>query len=503
MTFIIQKADSYEAEQYALRAEAALAAIDEAIIASWPSGLKWDSVHNRLGVNFTTSDPDYTLDVAGNGQFLSTVAVQSVISVGTEHSIVDLVNKRASGGLLNGDELGAYKWSAWDASQYKSHCTYIQSLATENWTLTQHGTDMRFSTTLTGAEEATLRAYFDGSGIFQVNNGIRSGKLSTINSNIVGINILSPTVGLMQIDGYNYVASCLTFSATNQTTAKFSLGMVASTGGAGFCVYDNAASAYRAVISDSGCFAVGGYTNEALLASYKFACQGTSYFSSTVNLAGKLNIGIAGTGSGGSIGLVWNYGSNAAARAWRAITDMSSAGDWQLQQEATRAGGDYATKLYISPSGLVEIGGSAPTAQFSVLEKGAMNEIGGYMVKLTNKTGATSVKGTVVYASSTTDSAFNVNPIDGNMPFGVVFTSGVADGSECWVTVSGVAEVLLVNTVATTRGYVAISSAAVAGRIDTSATAPSSTEHFREIGHTLESKTGGTNVLCKCVLHFN
>ena len=29
------------------------------------------------------------------------------------------------------------------------------------------------------------------------------------------------------------------------------------------------------------------------------------------------------------------------------------------------------------------------------------------------------------------------------------------------------------------------------------------TAHFREIGHTLESKVGGTDVLCKCVLHFN
>lgn len=48
----------------------------------------------------------------------------------------------------------------------------------------------------------------------------------------------------------------------------------------------------------------------------------------------------------------------------------------------------------------------------SVAEKGAMNEIGGYMIKLTNKTGSNSVKGTVVYASTGTDNAFNINPID-------------------------------------------------------------------------------------------
>jgi len=89
------------------------------------------------------------------------------------------------------------------------------------------------------------------------------------------------------------------------------------------------------------------------------------------------------------------------------------------------------------------------------------------------------------------------------MPIGVMFEDGIADGQECWVVVSGIAEVLLVNSVATTRSYVAYSSATVAGRIDTAATVPAATTHFREVGHTLESKTAGTNVLAKCVLHFN
>jgi hypothetical protein len=128
---------------------------------------------------------------------------------------------------------------------------------------------------------------------------------------------------------------------------------------------------------------------------------------------------------------------------------------------------------------------------------------GGIAIKLTNKTGANSVKGTVVYADPAVDNAFEVNPTNGDMPFGVVYESGIADGSECWVVVSGIAEVLLVNTVASTRSYVAYSSGSVAGRIDTAATVPAATTHFREIGHTMESKTGGTDVLIKCLLHFN
>lgn len=133
----------------------------------------------------------------------------------------------------------------------------------------------------------------------------------------------------------------------------------------------------------------------------------------------------------------------------------------------------------------------------------AISELGSYMVSLLNKTGANSVKGTVVSVSDTTDNAFRVNPIDGDMPIGVVYNSGIADGAATWVVVSGIAEVLLVDTVATTRSYVAYSSGTTAGRLDTAATAPAATVHFREVGHTLESKTGGTNVLVKCILHFN
>ena len=142
--------------------------------------------------------------------------------------------------------------------------------------------------------------------------------------------------------------------------------------------------------------------------------------------------------------------------------------------------------------------------KLSIAEKTGINKIGGVMVKLTNKTGASSVKGTVVYVNPSVDNAFGVNPIDGDMPFGVVFESGIADGSECWVVVDGIAEILIVDGQAATRSYIAYSSSSVAGRVDTAASVPAADDvHFREIGHTLESKAGGTDILCKCVIHFN
>lgn len=127
---------------------------------------------------------------------------------------------------------------------------------------------------------------------------------------------------------------------------------------------------------------------------------------------------------------------------------------------------------------------------------------GGYAIKLINNTGLISVKGTVAKVGEV-DNSFTTNQIDGDMPIGIVYESGIADGLECWIVVSGIADVLLVNTASSTRSYIAYSSGTVAGRIDTASSAPAATLHFREIGHTLENKTSGTDILCKCVLHFN
>ncbi len=133
---------------------------------------------------------------------------------------------------------------------------------------------------------------------------------------------------------------------------------------------------------------------------------------------------------------------------------------------------------------------------------------GGLAVKLTNKTGAPSVKGTIVDASATVNNAFALCVKDVPDVFGAVYEAGVADGSECWVVISGIADVLFTGN--TTRGQLArgyltadgagyIAGYALAENVPTSPFA--SDKHFYEIGHVLESRTGAG--LAKCVLHFN
>lgn len=129
---------------------------------------------------------------------------------------------------------------------------------------------------------------------------------------------------------------------------------------------------------------------------------------------------------------------------------------------------------------------------------------GGLAIRLTNKSGSASVKGNLAVAHASVDNAFDVSLGADSDMIGVVYEAGVADGSECWVVISGVAEVLLENSTASNAGNW-VQSSGVAGRADATASTPPGlvAGHFREIGHCLETKTGGTDVLAKCVLHFN
>lgn len=78
---------------------------------------------------------------------------------------------------------------------------------------------------------------------------------------------------------------------------------------------------------------------------------------------------------------------------------------------------------------------------------------GGITVRLINKTGAPSVKGSVIHASSTVNGAFALAVVDVPDPIGIVYEEGVADGDPCLVVISGIADVSFIGN--TTRGHLA------------------------------------------------
>lgn len=132
-----------------------------------------------------------------------------------------------------------------------------------------------------------------------------------------------------------------------------------------------------------------------------------------------------------------------------------------------------------------------------------LTAIGGFAVRMKNRTGGTSVKGTLLAAS---DAAFNgagiaaSNAVD---VIGAMYESGVAAGDDCWVVVGGAAEVKLENDVASTRGHW-VGSSSTSGRALTKSAPSSQAEHFQEVGHCVQTVAGDpAGALCRIIMHFN
>lgn len=132
---------------------------------------------------------------------------------------------------------------------------------------------------------------------------------------------------------------------------------------------------------------------------------------------------------------------------------------------------------------------------------------GGVGILMTNKTGAASVKGSVVSLHSGFVNAVKLVEVDTPDPMGVIYEDGVADGEEVIVVFSGITKVLFVGS--TTIGHFArncmsTDSGATAGQAIDEAypSAPFATDkHFMEIGHICESRVGAG--LANVILHFN
>ena len=124
---------------------------------------------------------------------------------------------------------------------------------------------------------------------------------------------------------------------------------------------------------------------------------------------------------------------------------------------------------------------------------------GGFAVRLTNKTGAPSVKGQIVSHKGTVANAFGLTAVDATHCLGVVYESGVADAAECWVVVGGIAQVLMKN--AATMGHICRiplnTDEGAAGYAMDAAQSPSASVY--KIGDVLE--TADAEVLCKVLLH--
>ena len=129
-------------------------------------------------------------------------------------------------------------------------------------------------------------------------------------------------------------------------------------------------------------------------------------------------------------------------------------------------------------------------------QKFRITKDGGYAIKLTNRTGSTSVQGEVVRPSNVANSV-RLTAANDLGAIGVFEATGIAHNAEAWIVTGGMAIVK-----ADGAGW------AIADRIVTSLSggrgaannAPSVAIHFQEIGHAIEAAAG--NGTGRVVLHF-
>lgn len=181
------------------------------------------------------------------------------------------------------------------------------------------------------------------------------------------------------------------------------------------------------------------------------------------------------------------------------------AGTDQVNLKTTTIGDGGATNYTgISNTGDITQNGSG---RFIESSKFKITSIGGYAIKLTNKTGGNTVQGQTVKADTATDDGVILTAADDNECFGVFLDAGIADDAEAWVVIAGIADVAMGDDEAATRGNWVETNSAEAGYADATSGSPAAApQHFNEIGHCIESVAasgGGTHILARCILHFN
>jgi hypothetical protein len=127
---------------------------------------------------------------------------------------------------------------------------------------------------------------------------------------------------------------------------------------------------------------------------------------------------------------------------------------------------------------------------------------GGFFQYFVNNTGATSILGTIVVASTTLANAVMVAPANSPMPIGIIAESGIANGDPVKVVTYGKAYVLLENGLSSSLGYWCGVSP-TAGRMYQLLAVPTTLDHNREIGYSLQANSSGTDVLSLVQVHFN
>lgn len=125
---------------------------------------------------------------------------------------------------------------------------------------------------------------------------------------------------------------------------------------------------------------------------------------------------------------------------------------------------------------------------------------GGFYEKFINNTGL-SVKGTIVVISTTISNGVDIAEANSKSAIGVIYESGIPNGSAIKVVVYGKAQVLLKDGESSNNGY-CYGTSDVPGRMYKINIVEQNLDFGKQIGYSLEEKSSGTDTLALVHLNF-
>lgn len=310
----------------------------------------------------------------------------------------------------------------------------------------------------------------------------------------VGIGTSSPEVRL------HFVGTAGAFPSVNVATVLIVENQVASyqtfltgrTGNAGLIFGDEDDADEGFILYDHG-GGIGGVD------SLNF---GTNNVLSRMTIDGAGNVGIGTT----------TFGTNAAGTFAMAngTAPTADVANQHAYYSADFVAGNACPYFRTENGTVIGLNQSLLTTDSPTFNKVKITTLGGIAIQLTNKTGGNTIAGTVVetYTTAAVDDAFDLACADCLEHIGIVLDTGIADGSEAWIVVSGIADVAMKdNTLAARGNWVQMSDEiGYADATNAAAPQPINQTHFTEVGHCIESVAaggGGTHILARCVIHFN
>jgi hypothetical protein len=242
------------------------------------------------------------------------------------------------------------------------------------------------------------------------------------------------------------------------------------------------------------------------------------YGDSQSNSVGVLSIGGGTYGMNAATKISFYTAANATTVSGTERMIITSTGDVQvvgrLDVANTDTDAQFEVKSTVGESQYVAIVSSQNnTIMLGVSGNGQVsaNKIilskeGGYLIRMTNNSGATVTTGTVVNStSSSLDYGFKINPAGGAQAFGTVYgpsdnsnaTGSCADGTECFICVSGICPIY--TNGACTRGYWMGTSDTISGMAECVVEPASTSKHDQEVGHNIVAPSAA---ISWAVVHF-